>query len=406
MNIRTLTYFVDPSFPVVADRMAAAGRVLSSMKSALKDAGYSVQMLRLASTPFPQVVGGDAARVVAFAQDLEAACFVNEIDYAALGPARPHDPPELCAAIPDAIAAAQNVMASVIIADPLAGVSLPAVRQAAQVIQRCSTLSPDGLGNLRFGALANVPAGSPFFPAAYHDGHTPIVSIGVEAADLAVSAFERAATLAEARANLIHAIEAEAQKVSQIARKVGGVRGLQFGGIDFSLAPYPDATRSIGAAFERLSGGKVGEHGSLAAAAFIADALGRARFKNVGFSGLFLPVFEDSVLAARAAEGVLTTNDLLLYSSVCGSGLDTVPLPGDMTVEALAAILVDVGALALRLNKPLTARLMPIPGKKAGDEVKLDFPYFAPTRVLAPRASALGGLFAGNEAFDLAPRSR
>ena len=30
------------------------------------------------------------------------------------------------------------------------------------------------------------------------------------------------------------------------------------------------------------------------------------------------------------------------------------------------ALLLDVAALALRLNKPLTARLMPIPGKKAG----------------------------------------
>ncbi|HLE28794.1 MAG TPA: DUF711 family protein [Anaerolineales bacterium] len=406
MNIRTLTYLVDPSFPVMADRIAAAGKVLSSMKSALRDAGYTVQVMRLASTPFPLIVGGDAAKVVSFAQDLEAACFVNEIDYAAIGPARPGDAPELFTVIPEAISATQNIMASAIIADPLAGVSLPAVRLAAAIIHRCATLAPDGFGNLRFGALANVPPGTPFVPAAYHDGHAPIVSVGVEAADLAVSAFDQAASLAEARTTLIHHVETEAQKISQIAKRIGGVRGLQFGGIDFSLAPYPETSRSIGTALERLSGSKVGEHGTLAAAAFIADALGRTRFKNVGFSGLFLPVFEDAVLAARAAEGVLTTNDLLLYSSVCGTGLDTVPLPGDITVEALAAILVDVGALALRLNKPLTARLMPIPGKKAGDAVAFEFPYFAPTCVLAPRASGLGGLFAGNEAFDLAPRSR
>src|SRR3972149_10170290 len=91
MNLRTLTYLVDPSFPVMADRIAAAGKVLSSMKSALRDAGYTVQGMRLASTPFPLIVGGDAAKVVSFAQDLEAACFVNEIDYAAIGPAAPPD---------------------------------------------------------------------------------------------------------------------------------------------------------------------------------------------------------------------------------------------------------------------------------------------------------------------------
>jgi uncharacterized protein (UPF0210 family) len=99
-------------------------------------------------------------------------------------------------------------------------------------------------------------------------------------------------------------------------------------------------------------------------------------------------------------------SDLLLYASVCGAGLDTIPLPGDVTPEALAAILVDVAALALRLNKPLVARLLPLPGKQAGDEVNFDYPYFAPTRVLASRAAGLGGLFAGKETFDLGPRSR
>ncbi len=405
MNIRTLTYFVDPLYPVATDRINAAGKVLAGLKLAFQDAGYTVQMARLASIPFPRVVN-DPRKVVAFAQDLEAAIFVNEIDYAAIGPARPNDAPDYYAAIPDALGATQNVLASAIIADPVVGVSLPAVRRAAHIIQRCSTLTPDGFGNLRFGALANVPAGTPFVPAAYHESGPATIAIGVEAADLAVSAFDRATSLSEARALLIRAIEDEAQKVATIARKASGARGLQFGGIDFSLAPYPQAARSIGAALERLSGAQVGEHGTLAAAAFITDTLDRAKFKSTGFTGLFLPVFEDAILAARAAEGTLTLTDLLLYSSVCGTGLDTVPLPGDIAPEALAAILVDVGALALRLNKPLTARLMPIPGKKAGDEVQFDFPFFAPTRILAPRASGLGGLFAGDEAFDLAPRQR
>ena len=102
----------------------------------------------------------------------------------------------------------------------------------------------------------------------------------------------------------------------------------------------------------------------------------------------------------------LTVADLLLYSSVCGAGLDTVPLPGDTSAGALAAILLDVAALALRLNKPLTARLMPLPGKQAGDELRFDSAYFAPSRVLAARATGLGGLFAGDESFDILSRAR
>jgi len=352
------------------------------------------------------VLKGDASKVVKFALDLEAICFVHGIDYATLGPARPTDPPECFKSLPTALGGTQNIFASAVIADPVGGLSLPAVQLAAEIIRRCSTVTPDGFCNLRFAALANVPAGAPFLPAAYHAGNVPLFSIGVEAASLAVKACAEAASLAEARARLVRLVEDQAQKISNLAKKVSGARGLRFGGIDFSLAPYPEVDRSLGAAIERLTGGKVGEAGSLAAAAFLADTLDRARFQNVGFSGLFFPVFEDAVLAARAAEGRLSVNNLLLYSSVCGSGLDTIPLPGDVTVEALAAILVDVAALALRLGKPLTARLMPIPGKVAGDEVAFDFSYFAPTRVLSPRSGGLGGLFGGGETFDLAPRSR
>lgn len=406
MNIRTITYFVDPSFPIADERLAAAGRAALEIRAALESAGYTVQTMRLATPPFPRVAGGNLGNAHKFALDLEAACFIHQFDYAALGPARPADGPEFFSLIPDLIGATQTVFASAIIADVAGGVSLPAVRRAAEVIQRCATLSPDGLGNLRFAALANVPPGSPFFPAAYHDSGVAAFAIGVEAADLAVSALMEATSLADARARLIRLVEEHAQKITKAAKKASGLRGLRFAGIDFSLAPFPEASRSLGTALERFTGGQVGEHGTLAAAAFVADALDRARFSHAGFSGLFFPVLEDSALAARAAEGKLTVGDLLLYCSVCGAGLDTLPLPGDIPAQALSAILLDVAALAMRLNKPLTARLMPIPGKNTGDAVKLDFPYFAPSRVLAPRAVGLGGLFAGEEPFDLAPRSR
>jgi len=99
----------------------------------------------------------------------------------------------------------------------------------------------------------------------------------------------------------------------------------------------------------------------------------------------------------------LGVRDLLLYSAVCGTGLDTLPLPGQTTEEQLYAVLLDVAALAVRLNKPLTARLMPIPGKKAGDAVAFDFPYFAPSRVLALEAAPLAPPLAADLPFGLTP---
>jgi uncharacterized protein len=107
-----------------------------------------------------------------------------------------------------------------------------------------------------------------------------------------------------------------------------------------------------------------------------------------------LPVLEDATLAARSLERTFSVNDLLLYSAVCGTGLDTVPLPGDTGEDELAGILLDVAALAFRLNKPLTARLMPIPGAKAGDVTDFDFPYFANGRVLDTKGRGCRCLFA------------
>jgi uncharacterized protein (UPF0210 family) len=144
--------------------------------------------------------------------------------------------------------------------------------------------------------------------------------------------------------------------------------------------------------------------GTTAAAAFLTDCLDQAQFPRTGFCGLLLPPLEDDTLAARAAEGTLTLTDLLLLSTVCGTGLDTIPLPGDTSAEAMTAVLIDLGAISLRLDKPLTARLMPIPGKSAGDEVHFDFPYFADSRVMSLPAQPLTGLLGGLGALDIQPR--
>ena len=128
-------------------------------------------------------------------------------------------------------------------------------------------------------------------------------------------------------------------KLSVVASQLASQYSLTFSGIDFTLAPFPQEALSFGTAMERLGLPAVGLHGSLAAATILADTLDRARYPRTGFNGLMLPVLEDATLAKRAAEGKLTIKDLLLYSTVCGTGLDTVPLPGDTTVEQLYAYL-------------------------------------------------------------------
>ncbi|MFH1524619.1 MAG: DUF711 family protein [Chloroflexota bacterium] len=406
MKVRSITYFFNPGWPLDERKLQAAGEFLTEAKAAYEAAGYEVQTTRLATVPFPQLLGTDQiGETPRLAEQLSVAIQSNGIVYASLGPAQP-EIPESYAVIPEAVAAAQTIFFSGKMADVDSGIEIPALRACAEIITRCGPITPDGFANLRFTALANVRPGSPFFPAAYHDRADPAFAIATEAADLAVDVFTHARTVSEGQRTLTAEVEKNAQRLAAVGDTLGRRFSIVFGGIDFSLAPYPSEASSIGAAMERMGAPKVGLHGSLAAAAILTEAIERANFPRTGFSGLMLPVLEDSRLAERAAEGTLTVKDLLLYSAVCGTGLDTVPLPGDTRADQIAAVLLDLSALALRLDKPLTARLMPIPGKKAGDPTGFDFDYFVNSRVMALEAEALKPPFSESEHINLAPRRK
>jgi uncharacterized protein (UPF0210 family) len=403
MKIRSITYFLNPGWPLDENKLKSAGRFLSEAKSAFETAGYEVQTTRLATNPFPHFLNNHFKETPKLAEAIENLMPSIGVGYASLGPALP-DAPGSYEIIPEAIAHTQNIFFSGMMADSQNGISLEAVRACAQVIVRCAPLTPDGFANLRFAALANVSPGAPFFPAAYHLGDRPAFAIATEAAELAMVAFKNAKSINDGRDTLVDALETHGKKLTSIARQLQFRFGAQFGGIDFSLAPFPTDEQSLGGAVEGLGVPKIGLHGSLAAAAILTEAVERASFPHTGFSGFMQPVLEDSVLAKRAAEGTLTVKDLLLYSAVSGTGLDTVPLPGDASADQIAALLLDLSALALRLDKPLTARLMPIPGKKAGDPTGFYFAFFANSKVMALEAEKLERVFSGDEVFQLFSR--
>lgn len=401
MNIRAITGFLDPGWPLEPKRIEALAACLASLREGLTAAGYQIQTTRLATPPpaeFESPVPVHERPVLA--RELEAECFVHGIDYANLGPVLPDDL-DGYAMVPEVLAAAENVFCSGLYADPEVGLSLTAARACAEAILGNSTVSPDGFANLRFAGLANVPAGSPFFPAAYHRTGPPAVAIATEAADLAVDSLREVNSLQTARRRLVSMVEAHAAALEQTVAPIATEHNVRWLGIDFSLAPFPEPGRSIGTALELLGVSVAGQHGSTAAAAFLTDCLDQAQFQRTGFCGLFLPVLEDSILAERIASGELGLADLLLLSTVCGAGLDTIPLPGDVKLEALTGLLLDLGALALRHNKPLTARLMPIPRKVAGDQIHFDFPYFADSRVMELSSDRLDGLLSSTGTLDL-----
>jgi uncharacterized protein (UPF0210 family) len=392
MKIRSITVFMDPGWPVDGDALRRAGRFVQRARQAYTDLGYEVQTTRLASISFVKLLGDPkAVKALELAKALEGPAKEMGFEYVSLGPV-PVGNPEAYEVIPEVIGQTEMVFASGMIAEG-ERVSLEAIRRCARVIRELSTIEPNGFANLRFGALANVPPGGPFLPGAYHEGSAPAFAIATESADLAVEAFSGEGTLEEGADHLVSRVEQEAGRIERLAGQLSLESGYHFTGIDFSLAPFPERERSLGEALERVGSPGVGLHGSLAAAAFTASTLDRARFTRTGYCGMMMPVLEDAVLAQRAAEGTLDVMSTLMYSAVCGVGLDTVPVPGDTSEEDLQAVLLDLAALSCRLRKPLAARLMPVPGKKAGEETRFDFGYFANSRVMALRARGLGHSF-------------
>ena len=225
-----------------------------------------------------------------------------------------------------------------------------------------------------------MPALTPFFPVAWHHG-APAISAGLESAHLVHDAVREARHPDEAGRRLIAHLGPALMGVERVLDGIAHDERVHYAGIDTSPAPLGPV--SIGAAIETLSGSAFGDAGTLDACATLTAAIKALPVRACGYCGLMLPVLEDDVLAARASEGRFGVRELLLYSSVCGTGLDVVPIPGDTPEAAIARLLLDVAALSTRLDKPLSARLLLAPGLAAGEQTAFENQYLTNARVLA-----------------------
>jgi uncharacterized protein (UPF0210 family) len=383
LRLRTITAGVE--LTGVHD-LAAVERVLTRVTRArqrAQEAGFEVQTVRVATNPI--IAPLDSA------QRASALAALEKIDAAAaaagavlsIGPILTADrfAPELGAWGADLAQRARRISFSVSVTSAEHGVQRGAVRTAAQIISDLARVDDSGVANFRFAAAAAVPAGTPFFPVAHHQGPESL-AIGVESAGLVQTAFANASDADDGERRLRDTLNTELREIESLGTQMAASERVRFLGIDSSPAPGMD--RSIGAAIESLTHAPFGDPSTLQACAAITAALKSLSVRTCGYSGLMLPVLEDPVLAKRATEGRYGVQELLLYSTVCGTGLDVVPLPGDVSVEALARIIGDMGTLAARLRKPLSARLFPVPNKKAGDLARFDDPLLTACRVFDP----------------------
>lgn len=413
MNIRSLTVGgALPGDPVErAAMIERLGAFAVSGRAALEAAGFTVQSTRLSTQPLERwaLQGDDAMEAVAA---VGAQCKAVGLNYCSLGTIQASSALDdalkgLIDDLPGILLTVENCFGSLQVGERRDGsgvINLEAVKAAARVIRALADGTLDGFGNLRFAAAINCPPHVPFFPASYYmederNSGGPEFGLALEAADLAVLAFEGARSHEEARGNLLALLADEGGRAAETCAVFGANAGYTFTGLDISMAPYPSQDRSIGHALELVAGGPLGGPGTLAASAFVTSVLRDARslLPTVGYSGLMLPALEDQTIADRVGEGLVTLDTLLLMSAVCGLGLDTIPLAGDISLKQLERIILDTAALAVKLDKPLTARLLPVPGKSAGEAAEWpDFPFFAKGKVMSvPDAPEGDGLFSG-----------
>ena len=373
-KIRTITAFLNLDRTQYKEQIADALQMLRRAKTIFESRGYEVQTIRIATQPFPEYTKGlTPQQTIAFFKDLDALA-EKEKFAPGIGPAmlNADDPESQADLLADILANTKHIRGSIVIAGE-DGVRWRAIGAAARAIKKLEDTTEHSQGNFNLGAIADVPPLSPFFTAAYVDGFGHQFAIGLESANVVAEAFRGTTDVDAARQKLTGMLSSEALEIERHANRIDQETGWAYVGIDLSPAPLKDV--SIGAAIENLIAQPFGSAGTLTAAATITAAVKAVSVKQTGYNGLMLPILEDSRLAERWSQGRVTLEGLLSYSAVCGTGLDTIPLPGDITIEQLDMILADVATLAVKWHKPLSARLLPVKGKIAGDTTEFNDPF-------------------------------
>ena len=374
MKVRTVTVGIPDAFS--REQLQFAADFNRRCKARFEASGYEVQTTRMSSQAWDAISSID--------QVLELDHRVVELggEFFSLGTIFPHLPqtPTHLAFVSDIISQSRTLFTSATLTTPDQQIGWEAAEKTAAAIQRIAHKTDGGLGNLRFTAAMNCPPNTPFFPAAYWQDEGFNIGIGWQAADLVHEAFVDAPNLEIALGRLKDLMEREGQQIVALTEETAQEAGLRFVGLDVS--PAPMGNESIAGAIESLLPGRFGERGTLTVVGAITRTLDSLNLPRCGYSGLMLPVLEDEVLGNRSREGYFNLDSLLLYSAVCGTGLDTIPIPGDVSIGQICAILTDVASLSIRWGKPLSVRLFPVPGLSAGELTCFDSPYLTNTAVM------------------------
>ncbi|CAJ1963484.1 unnamed protein product [Cylindrotheca closterium] len=413
------------SATLLAKKVRTCASFLKKVQHEFEQQGYIVQTLRLATNPFGEwlLLDGNKANddedhgkgdneksqpyqssIIDRLKLLDTILAMNEISFCSLGPAMTiQEATSWCCqivALSSRLSCSMNIKAGDVVAANAAANIILDISKLGSLSVDAPQHVKDGLGNFQFCAASNCQPFIPFFPAAKSvssssssgkGGEALKFAIGLENGPVIQSILADTGSVGRIADHFSKQYSDMLLPLQDICNKVASNSenaAAEFLGIDTSLNPSLAANGSIAAALEALDEVEVfGGPGTTAATAQLTVALqSLPNIKLTGYCGVMLPVCEDQRLAELTLGGAkrkLRISDLLLISTVCGVGLDTIPLPGDCSVKAIASMILDVAGIAGRWNKSLSCRVLPVPGLHSGDMTRFDSPYLINAQVFS-----------------------
>jgi uncharacterized protein (UPF0210 family) len=399
LDVRTVTMGVDlqscasPDLATLCDRIRHrlihyAGRLREVCQEVQGRYGIPIVNRRIAVSPIAGVAAGhDADGLLAVARTMDATAAEVGVDLiggftAQVQKGWTESEKRLIEALPLVLSTTQRVCSSVNVGTTAAGINMDAIALLGRVLKETAdrTRSHDGFGCAKLVIFGNAPTDNPFMAGAFHGAGEPdcVINIGVSGPGVVKAAVEdlvKNAPVKPTLGDIAEEIKSTAFRVTRvgelIGREVAARLGVAFGIVDLSLAPTPEVGDSVGEILQAMGVQRLGAPGSTAALALLNDAVKKggsfASSSVGGLSGAFVAVSEDSALAAAVACGDLTLAKLEAMTAVCSVGLDMIAVPGDTDAETLAALIADEIAIGVINHKTTAVRIIPVPGKAAGE---------------------------------------
>jgi hypothetical protein len=286
---------------------------------------------------------------------------------------------QLIHSLPSILSQTEHICASVNVASTRSGINVDAILLMGKIIKEIAHRSREknGIGCAKLVIFANAPEDNPFMAGAFHgtgEGDA-VINVGVSGPGVVKEMISR--HHGEDLGQIAEVIKRTAFKITRvgelIGREVSRKLGVSFGIVDLSLAPTSRVGDSVAEIIEAMGLDACGGWGTTLALAVLTDACkkgGAMASSSVGgLSGAFIPVSEDAAMTKAVRTGALNLEKLEAMTSVCSVGLDMIAIPGDTPEEVISGIIGDEIAIGVINNKTVGVRLIPVEGKKPGDEV-------------------------------------